>query len=95
MSVQRLTAWNGSKHINSGDGAQTGVGCYGFIAQEDTVINVLLGGSTDSSIAENFKTTLGLTGKTLKSGALIVVPLGQFINSITLTSGSIIVYYSE
>ena len=90
----RVSASNGSKHISSTDGAQTSVKAFGFIAQEDTVISVLLGGSTDTSTAQNFKTDLGLTGKTLKAGALIVVPIGNYINSITLTSGSIIVYFS-
>lgn len=94
MSIQRLSAWNGSKHINSADGAQTNLGCYGFIVQEDTVITTLAGGSTSTSTSENYLTDQGLSGKTLKSGALIVAPLGNFFNSITLSSGSIIVYYS-
>ena len=94
MSIQRLATWNVSKHINSADGAKTNVGCYGFIVQEDTVVSVLAGGTTTTSTSENFLTDQALTGKTLKAGALITVPLGHFINSITLSSGSIIVYYS-
>lgn len=94
MSIQRLSAWNGTKHINSADGAQTGQGCFAFIVQEDCVVTVLLGGDTTSSISEDYKTTQGLATKTLKQGALIIAPFGKFFNSITITSGSIITYKS-
>jgi hypothetical protein len=37
-------------------------------------------------------TSLGLSGVTLKQGAFICVPDGTYISSITLTSGSVIMY---
>lgn len=92
MSDLRITANGGSKHINSADGAQTLQGLYAFIVQEDTVITVLAGGATSTATGTNFLTAQGLSGKTLKQGALIMVPDGFVINSITLSSGSIIAY---
>jgi hypothetical protein len=59
----------------------------GFVVNDDAVVSAILDSSSTSIL-----TALGLSGVTLKSGAFISVPDGDFISSITLTSGSIIVY---
>ena len=81
----------GSKYLSSG--IYTDVNSNEFIVQEDTVISVLTGG--DASISENsidYKTSMNLSGVTLKKGALIVAPVGEAFKSITIDSGSIMAY---
>lgn len=81
----------GSKYLASG--AYTDVNSNEFVVQEDTVISVLTGG--DVSISENsidYKTSMNLSGVTLKRGALIVAPVGEAFKSITIDSGSIMAY---
>lgn len=81
----------GSKYLSSG--TYTDVNSNEFIVQEDTVISVLTGG--DASISENsidYKTSMNLSGVTLKKGALIVAPVGEAFKSITIDSGSIMAY---
>ena len=81
----------GSRYLSSG--AYTDVNSNEFIVQEDTVISVLTGG--DASISENsidYKTSMNLSGVTLKKGALIVAPVGEAFKSITIDSGSVMAY---
>jgi len=81
----------GSKYLPSG--TYTDVNSNQFVVQEDAVISVLTGG--DASIAENsidYKTSMNLSGVTLKKGALIVAPVGEAFKSITIDSGSIMAY---
>jgi hypothetical protein len=59
----------------------------GFVVNDDAVVSAILDSSSTSILS-----ALGLSGVTLKSGAFISVPDGDYISSITLTSGSIIVY---
>jgi hypothetical protein len=87
---RRLESFQGSELIADTD-ARTGKAYYGFIAQEDTVIATLAGG-VGSSTSTNYLTTIGLSGKTLKQGALITVPYEETIKNLTLTSGSVIAY---
>lgn len=89
MSVQRLTAWQGCEHINTADGAQTSKQYFGFIVQEDTTISVCSG--TYNGAPRNYLELLNLTSKTLKQGALIVVPEGEYISNLTV-AGSVIAY---
>lgn len=81
---QKLIGGRGCKVL--GVAAHTSLTGYAFIAQEDTVVTVFTVGTTDSLAA------YGLSGTTLKAGAYIVVPSGEAITAITLTSGSVIVY---
>ncbi len=60
-----------------------------IIAQEDTVFSVLSGTDSNGS-AVDFKTVQNVD--TVKANALILVPMGANIDSITLVSGSIICY---
>jgi len=90
MSTARISAFQGCEYIGNAT-QRTGKDYYGFIAQEDTVVAELLGGA-GTSVATNYVTEIGLTGITLKQGALIVIPFGQTIKTLTLTSGSIIAY---
>ena len=81
----------GSKYLSSG--TYTDVNSNQFVVQEDAVISVLTGG--DASISENsidYKTSMSLSGVTLKKGALIVAPVGEAFKSITIDSGSIMAY---
>ena len=59
----------------------------GFIVNSDAVVSACL----DKNGA-SLMTSLGLTGVTIRQGGYICVADGDYISSITLTSGSIIVY---
>jgi len=59
----------------------------GFVINDDAVISAILNKSGASILA-----SLGLAGVTLRSGVFISVPDGDYISSITLTYGSIVVY---
>jgi hypothetical protein len=87
----RATANDGCIHISSADGAKTGLNIYAFIPDQDTVIGTMTGFADNDSV-EDFKTTMALTGKTLKAGTYFAVPLGARITAITVTSGAIIAY---
>jgi hypothetical protein len=94
MFHDRLTSGGGSTLI-ADTTTYTSQSIYAFIVQEDTVVATCQGGTGEviSSPAEtNFLTEFGISGKTLKQGALFMCPLGQTIQTIKLTSGSIIVY---
>ena len=65
----------GSKYLGASE--HIDVNSNEFVVQEDAVISVLTGG--DASISENdidYKTSMNLSGVTLKKGALIVAPVG-------------------
>ena len=72
--------------VISNTSANTGV-FRGFVVNEDAVVSAILDSGSNSILS-----SLGLSGVTLKSGAFISVADGEFISSITLTSGSIIAY---
>ena len=72
--------------VISNTSANTGT-FRGFVVNEDAVVSAILDSGSNSILS-----ALGLSGVTLKSGAFISVPDGEFISSITLTSGSIIAY---
>ena len=74
--------------VISNTSANTGT-FRGFIVNSDTVVSAILDKNSNSILS-----SLGLSGVTLKSGAFISVPDGDYISSITLTSGSIIAYNS-
>jgi hypothetical protein len=58
----------------------------GFIVNSDAVVSAISFGET------SLLTELGLSGVTLKQGIFITVKEEQVITSITLTSGSIVLY---
>ena len=72
--------------VISNTSANTGA-FRGFVVNEDAVVSAILDSGSNSILS-----ALCLSGVTLKSGAFISVPDGEFISSITLTSGSIIAY---
>jgi hypothetical protein len=59
----------------------------GFVVNSDAVVSAIL----DQNVA-SLMTLLGLTGVTLKQGIFISLPQDKIITSITLTSGSIVLY---
>jgi len=90
MELNRLTGQGGCKFIDS---ASTGVGAYAFIVNADCVLTTLTGGNASTTdTTTNFLTTIGLSGKTIKQGTLIVAPTNYMFNSITPSSGSVIAY---
>jgi hypothetical protein len=84
----RLSGANGCLLIDD-TSAYTGKEFDTIIAQEDTVISVLSGTDSNGN-AVDFKTVQNVD--TVKANALILVPMGATITSITLTSGSVICY---
>ena len=80
---QKLLGGRGCKVL--GVATHTSLKGYAFIVQEDTVVTVFTVGTTDSLAAYGLSTAL-------KAGAYVVVPSGEAITAITLTSGSVIVY---
>jgi hypothetical protein len=59
----------------------------GFVVNADCVVSALLDRTSTSMM-----TSMGLTGVTLRQGMFISLPDDNWISSITLTSGSIILY---
>lgn len=91
MLVQRIAAAGGCELI-ADTTLRTGKDYFAFIVQEDTVFTSINGGvfpATD----RDYVTEIGLSGKTLKQGALIVVREGERITRCQLASGSVIAYY--
>ena len=84
-STSFSAGYTGCKVI-SNTSANTGV-FRGFIVNDDAVVSAIL--DEDGS---SLMTTLGLSGVTLRSGIYISVESGNYISSITLTSGSIVAY---
>lgn len=82
---QKLIGTRGSK-VLTGTGAHTSLTGYAIIVQEDTVITTFEIDGVDNLAA------FGLSGTTLKAGAYIVVPSGDAITAITMSSGSVIIY---
>jgi len=82
---QKLIGTRGCK-VLTGTGAHTSLKGYSIIVQEDTVITTFEVDGVDSLAA------FGLSGATLKAGAYIVVPSGDAITAITMSSGSVIIY---
>ena len=72
--------------VVSNTSANTGV-FRGFVVNFDCVVSALLDKDGNSLM-----TKLGLTGVTLNQGSYISVANGDYISSITLTSGSVIMY---
>ena len=77
--------YTGSKVI-SNTTANTGA-FRGFVVNDDAIVSAILDENGTSILA-----ALGLSGVTLRSGIFISVADGSYISSITLTSGSIVVY---
>lgn len=61
-----------------------------FIVAEDTVVTKVY-----NSIGIDVTGKLGLTSITLKAGAFISMPRGDYFSSIKLTSGSIVAYFTS
>jgi hypothetical protein len=80
-----MSGFTGSKVV-SNTSANTGR-WQGFVVNDDAVVSAIL----DENGA-SLMTSLGLTGVTLYSGIFISVPNGMAISSITLTSGSVVMY---
>jgi hypothetical protein len=59
----------------------------GFVVNSDAVVSAIL-----DQNATSLMTQLGLTGVTLKQGIFITLPQDKIISSITLTSGSVVLY---
>lgn len=87
---ERLTASNGCELI-ADTTERTGKAYYALICQEDTVI-ATMSGTDHAGAAVDFVSTMGLSGKTLKQGALLTAPLANKITNVDLTSGSVIAY---
>ena len=76
----RVTGAKGCKHINVADGSVSGVRFSSIIVQEDTDCSDLIA-------------YWGISGKTLKQGALLTTKLGITAVTVDLdTAGSIIGY---
>ena len=84
-SNEFMAGFTGCKVISN---TSANTGRYrGFIVNSDAVVSAIL----DQS-ATSLMTQLGLTGVTLKQGIFITLPEEQIITSITLTSGSVVLY---
>jgi hypothetical protein len=59
----------------------------GFVVNSDCVVTACL-----DQASASLMTSLGLTGVTIRQGGYICVPDGSFISSITLSSGTVILY---
>ena len=59
----------------------------GFVVNSSAVVSAILDEGSASLLS-----SLGLSGVTLNQGTYICVPDGKYISSITLTSGSVVMY---
>ena len=59
----------------------------GFVVNSDAVVSAIL-----DQASASLMTSLGLSGVTLKQGTFIAVADGTYISSITLASGSVVMY---
>lgn len=86
MSIIHAAGLTGSKRL---DGTSANTGSYqSFVANEDCVVTAVI---DDKGV--NVTADLGLgVGKIVYRGSMITIPLGRFMASITLASGSIIAY---
>jgi pyridoxal biosynthesis lyase PdxS len=84
-ATEFMSGFTGSKVV-SNTSANTG-NWQGFVVNADAVVSAILD-ENDASLM----TSLGLSGVTLYSGIFISVPNGKSISSITLTSGSVVMY---
>lgn len=72
--------------VVSNTSANTGI-YRAFVVNADCVVSAIL-----DQASASLMTSLGLSGVTLKQGTFICVPDGTYISSITLTSGSVVMY---
>lgn len=86
ISAQSFSAGYTGCKVISNTSANTGQ-FRGFVVNSDAVVSAILDKNGSSLM-----TAIGLSGVTLKQGAYISVADGDYISSITLTSGSIIAY---
>ena len=89
-ALSRLAGSGGSEYVA---GAKTGKNYNMIVVQEDTVISVM-SGTSDSNTAPtpDFVSDQGISGITLKQGAILTVPAGSVITSLTVASWSVIAY---
>ena len=84
----RVTGAKGCKHINAADGAVSGLRFSSIVVQEDTAFTTITGSDGSDLIAY-----WGISGKTLKQGALLTTKLGVSVEAVEIdTTGSIIGY---
>ncbi len=84
-SNEFMAGFTGCKVV-SNTSANTGA-FRGFIVNADAVVSAILDKSGASLLS-----SLGLSGVTLKQGIYIAVSEDNYISSITLTSGSVVMY---
>lgn len=89
LNTGRIAASGGSKLI-TGTSPVT-IDATSFYVRENTVISALTGVS-QSGATQNFVTLFNISGAALVQGDLFIAPNWYTITSITLTSGSVIVY---
>ena len=82
---QKAIGSKGSK-VLTGTSAHPSLNGYAIIVQEDTIFTAF---EVDSSAALG---DYGLSGTTCKAGAYITVPEKSSITSLTMSSGSCIIY---
>ena len=88
ISASSFSAGYTGCHVISGTTLHTDK-YRGFVVNADCVVSVM----TDKDGA-NLVTSIGLGSVTLKQGTFICVPDGNYIATIQLTSGSIVLYYA-
>jgi len=84
-SNEFMAGFTGCKVV-SNTSANTGA-FRGFIVNADAVVSAILDKSGASLLS-----SIGLSGVTLKQGIYIAVSEDNYISSITLTSGSVVMY---
>jgi hypothetical protein len=90
IAAQNFSAGYTGCKVVSNTSANTG-SFRGFVVNSTCAISALSG--TDvGGVTINFLTQIGLTGVSLNPGIYISVPDGAFITSITLSSGSVVMY---
>ena len=86
----RVTGAKGCKHINVADGSVSSVRFSSIIVQEDTDFATITGSDGSDLIAY-----WGISGKTLKQGALLTTKLGVTVVTVDLNTAGSIIGYNE
>jgi len=95
MSTQRISTWGGDYHQASTDSAITDGNFFGFTVCEDGTIVTEMSGGLNGSIPSpetNYLTIANLSGKSLKVGTLITIPLNEIIVNFDLSAGSVVLH---
>lgn len=89
ISINKVAASGGSKLITGA--SPVTISATSFAVREATVVSAMTG-VTPGGATQDFVSLFNISAANLLQGDLFIAPNGSLITSVTLASGSIIVY---